>query len=113
MKHEFIFLGKTKDTFILDFYRGQIELLKYTYNKRYRQTIVLLRYDSMGRHTNPDGVNFDGPHVHIYKEGFDDKFAYPTEHIGINLTDDIDIVLNKFLYYCNIKRLPSIEKTIF
>ncbi|TSA27051.1 MAG: hypothetical protein D4R67_06730, partial [Bacteroidetes bacterium] len=104
---------KTKDTFILDFYRGSFELLKYTYNKRYRQIIILLRYDAKGRHANPDGENFDGPHVHIYKEGFDDKFAYPASDIGIEESDDMETVLVKFLRYCNVKSIPSIQTTMF
>jgi hypothetical protein len=104
---------KTKDTFILDFYRGSFELSKYIYNKRYRQTIILLRYDAKGRHTNPDGATFDGPHVHIYKEGFDDKFAYPVTDIGIDETDGMEAVLGKFLTYCNVKSIPSIQTTMF
>lgn len=104
---------KTKDTFILDFYRGRFELSKYTYNKRYRQTIILLRYDAEGRHTNPDGVTFDGSHVHIYKEEFDDKFAYPVTDIGIDETDGMEAVLKKFLTYCNVKSIPSIQTTMF
>lgn len=104
---------KTKDTFILDFYRGSFELSKYTYNKRYRQTIILLRYDAKGRHTNPDGITFDGPHVHIYKEGFDDKFAYPVTDIGIDKMDEMEAILEKFLTYCNVKSIPSIQTTMF
>ena len=104
---------KTKETFILDFYRGSFELLKYTYNKRYRQTIILLRYDAKGRHTNPDGVTFDGPHVHIYKKGFDDKFAYPVTDIGIDEIDGMEVVLKKFLTHCNVKSIPFIQTIMF
>ena len=67
---------KTKEIFLLDFYKGSIELSKYTYNKRYHQTIILLRYDNWGRHTNPDDVKFAGPHVHFYREGYNDKFCF-------------------------------------
>ena len=73
----------SKETFLLDFYRGSFELTKYTINKRYRQTIILLRYDSKGRHTNPDGELFDGPHVHFYREGFNDKFAFPISDLDV------------------------------
>lgn len=27
------------------------------------------------RHTNPDGERFDGPHFHLYREGYDAEFA--------------------------------------
>ncbi len=107
--------NSTKDFFTLDFYRGSIEIRKYTYNKRFRNAIVLLRYDAMGRHTNPpeaDGVSFDGPHVHIYREGFDDKWAFPVSKIGLNGTDSIDEVLTGLLNYCNIEA-PTIKLSLF
>jgi hypothetical protein len=97
------------DTFLLDFYRGSIELIKYTYNKRYRQTIILLRYDNAGRHTNPDGQEFNGPHVHLYCEGYNDKFAFSVTQISINASDKLETVLRKILYFCNVKRIPIIE----
>ena len=64
----------SKETLNLDFYRGSIELMKYTVNKRYRQTIIILRYDNGGRHTNPDGIPFRSPNVHLYFEGYIEKF---------------------------------------
>ena len=105
---------KSKDIFLLDFHRGTIEISKYTYNKRFRQTIIMLRYDAKGRHTNPppDEKTFDGPHVHIYKEGYDDKFAYPISEIGVNENDSMEGVLVKFLNFCNVKNLPATQITI-
>jgi len=102
-----------KETFLLDFYRGSFELTRYTYNKRYRQSIILMRYDSKGRHTNPDGETFDGPHIHFYKEGFNDKFAYPISEIGGTETDSMEEVLKKFLNYCKVIKYPSIEISMF
>lgn len=103
----------TRDQFLLDFYRGSFELSQYTINKRYRQTIILLRYDSGKRHTNPDGVLFEGPHVHLYREGYDDKFAFPVSQIGVTSSEDIATVLNKVLEYCNIRNVPVIEAPLF
>lgn len=102
-----------QDIFLLDFYRGSLELSKYTINNRYRQTIILMRYDNGGRHTNPDGISFEGPHVHLYREGFNDKFAFPVSEVGIITTDTIETVFNKIMHFCNIKRLPGIEITLF
>jgi len=99
-----------KEMFILDYYRGKIEI-KYTYNKRYRKSTVILRFDSFGRHTNP-GPNFekfDGPHVHIFKEGYDDKFAYPIEVLNITPTENDQEVLEKICTYFNITARPSIQ----
>ena len=30
-------------------------------------------------HTNPDDQIIGGTHLHIYKEGFDDRWAYPID----------------------------------
>lgn len=102
-----------KETFLLDFYRGSFELSKYTINKRYRQTVIMLRYDNGGRHTNPDGVLFEGKHVHLYKEGYNDKFAFPASEIGVVDTDTIETVFNKIMQFCNVKKIPTIEVPMF
>lgn len=104
---------ESKEIFLLDFYRGNIELSKYTINKRYRQSIVLLRYDNGGRHTNPDGESFVGRHVHLYREGFNDKFAFPVSEINVLETDPVETVFNKIMYFCNIKKYPNIEVPMF
>lgn len=102
-----------KQIFLLDYRRGSIELSKFTYNKRYHSNIVLSRYDSEGRHTNPDGEMFDGPHVHIYKEGYEDKFAYPISALGISEENACSMgeVLKALTNYFNIQNLPEIQNT--
>lgn len=110
---------RTSDVFLLDFrYNSQI-VLKYTFNKRHRTSIVLLRYDSHGRHTNPigpnlgyDGHTFNGPHVHIYKEGFDTRYALPVE--ALNLVEGGHSIYDAFsaiCRHCNIKN-PPVQMTI-
>ena len=103
----------TKEIFLLDFYRGSFELSKYTVNKRYRQTVILLRYDNGGRHTNPDGVLFEGAHVHLYREGFNDKFAFPVSEIGVDNSGSMDTVFTKIMHFCNVKKFPTIEVSMF
>ena len=104
---------QSREAFILDFYRGSFELRKYTTNKRYRQTIIFLRYDSMGRHTNPDGTTFDGPHVHLYREGFNDRFAFPVTEIGVDSSLAMEEVFQKILSYSNVIQVPQIHLSIF
>jgi hypothetical protein len=106
---------ESTDTFILNYRRGTINFEKYTFNNR-NPVIVLLRFDSLGRHTNPDsdGRSFSGPHVHIYREGFGDKIAFPVSEIGLSETDlKGEDVLPIFLRYCNVLNLPSIQTTLF
>ena len=105
--------ASTHEFFLLDFYRGSFELSKYTVNKRYRQTIILLRYDSGGRHTNPDGLMMEGAHVHLYREGYNDRFAFPVSEISIDPTDEMDTVFRKILHFCNVTKFPVIEVLMF
>jgi hypothetical protein len=103
---------KSKDAcenFMLDISRGRIELQKYTFQNRAKKTVVLVRLDLGGApHRNPDGVEIPCPHVHLYREGYDDKWAYPlpeefSDHANIGNT------LEEFLQYCNIIKKPNIQ----
>ncbi len=103
----------TKEVFLLDFYRGSFEISKYTINQRYRQTVILLRYDNGGRHTNPDQVLLEGAHIHLYREGYNDKFAFPVSEIGVEKSDTMETVFKKILHFCNVKNFPTIEISMF
>jgi len=100
------------EQFILDCYRGSFEVKKFTYNKRYRQSIVIARLDSMGRHTNPDDSVVVGPHVHLYTEGFGDKFAYPISSINLSDPFTIEEGLLSLLTYFNVTNIPSIQTAV-
>lgn len=99
--------------FLLDFHRGSIRLEKFSINHRYRTNIVLLRYCSSNRHTNPDGTTFDGPHVHIYQEGYDDKIASPIKEIGLqNNNPTLEEVMLKIFEFASITDYPSIQSSL-
>lgn len=104
---------ETRDTFILDYHFGTICFENFTYNKRYRSSIILLRYDSSGRHTNPNGDRFEGAHVHIHHEEAGDKIAYPVTEIGVEAenTEKSHVLLN-LLTYCNVRNLPEIQTVL-
>jgi len=104
---------ESQDAFLVDYSRGKIQLLKFTLNKRFRQTICLLRLDTIGRHTNPDGTLFDGPHIHIYRDGYDDKFAFPIETVGIKDPTNICNTIKEFLEFCNIRNIPPIQNSTY
>jgi hypothetical protein len=104
----------TKDIFQLDYRRGKIEIRKYSFNKRARTSVIMVRYCSLKRHTNPDGTIFDGPHVHIYQEGFGDKIALKVEDV-LNINPDAaskEDVLVALMDYCNVKDLPVIQMVL-
>ena len=67
-----------RERFMLDISRGQINLLRGKYQNRARQMVILVRLDFGGTpHRNPDGEEIASPHLHIYREGFGDKWAIP------------------------------------
>lgn len=67
-----------KESFILDIGRGTIEHARAKYQMRGRGESILARLDLHGApHRNPDGESVECPHIHIYREGYADKWAYP------------------------------------
>ena len=104
---------ESQDSFLIDYNRGKIQLLKFTLNKRFHQTICLIRLDTDGRHTNPDGVVISGPHLHLYRDGYDDKFAFPVENAGIKDPTNMGNSIREFLEFCNIRNIPPIQKSTY
>ena len=103
-----------RENFILDVSRGKIDLLKGTYQNRARQVTVLVRLDFGGRpHRNPDGQEVSSPHLHIYQEGYGDKWATSVPDESFPDTSDLWRLLEDFMRFCNIKEPPSIQRGLF
>lgn len=103
-----------KESFMLDVTRGNIDLLKATYQNRVRHTVILLRLDLNGPpHRNPDDVEIPCPHLHIYREGFGDKWAFPIPNNRFTDIADLWQTLLDFMVYCNITQPPLIRKGLF
>ena len=67
-----------REEFLLDIRRARIDLAKGTYQNRGREVVILARLDFGGApHRNPDGEEIGSPHIHLYREGFGDKWAFP------------------------------------
>ncbi|AKS37381.1 hypothetical protein NP92_02665 [Anoxybacillus gonensis] len=99
------------EKFIIDINRkGSIKITKCTYQTRYKKNIPLIRIDIDGQpHTNPDGTEIPCPHIHIYREGFGDKWAFPLEeHIATN-PQDLLMVLMDFLRYNRIENISEFD----
>jgi hypothetical protein len=102
-----------KETFLLDIRRGRIDLKKATFQNRARKTIVLVRLDLNGApHRNPDGEEIASPHLHVYREGYGDKWAGPLPADVFSDSSDQWTVLADFMRYCNITEPPDIQKGI-
>jgi hypothetical protein len=103
-----------REQFLLDLRRGRIDLAKGTYQNRGRQVVVLVRLDfGGGPHRNPDGEEVASPHLHVYREGFADKWAMPAPvDQFVNLLDAWR-TLEDFMRFCNIVEPPIIRRGLF
>jgi hypothetical protein len=45
----------------------------------------------------------------MYREGYADKYAFPAADMGINISDDIQVIFRKVLQLCNIQNTPTIN----
>lgn len=103
-----------REQFLLDLSRGRIDLLKVKMQSRGRQVIVLIRLDLGGPpHRNPDGEEIPAPHMHVYREGYSDKWAIPVPTGSVRVNGDLWATLEDFLRYCNITLPPNIERGLF
>jgi hypothetical protein len=102
-----------KENFLLDVWRsGSIEL-KGRYQNRARSVIALARLDFGGPpHRNPDDSEISSPHIHLYREGFGDKWAYPLPAEHFTNIDDLWTTLHDFMTFCNVTQLPNILRGV-
>ena len=108
-----LFSQNKQEEFLLDISRSRVDISKTTYQNRARKTIILLRLDiGSAPHKNPDGEEIHSPHLHIYKEGYGDKFAYPLPAEFISCKKAFDY-LEVFMDYCNIVSKPNIDLGLF
>jgi hypothetical protein len=103
-----------REEFLLNIYRGRIDLSKGTYQTRARQVIVLVRLDFGGApHRNPDHVEVPCPHLHLYREGYGHKWAI---HLPINFFSNIGDpwqTFQDFMEFCNVVDPPVIVRGLF
>ena len=103
-----------REQFLLDISRSRIDLLKGKYQNRARQVVVLVRLDFGGApHRNPDDREIPCPHLHIYREGFGDKWAISASADQFGNISDLWRTLEDFMRFCNITQPPHIERGLF
>src|ERR1022692_891451 len=99
-----------RESFMLDVTRAQIRLTKATYQNRARAAIILMRLDLDGPpHRNPDGEEIPCPHLHIYREGFGDKWAILAPVDRYTNTLVLFSTFEAFMQHCNITDPPKIQ----
>ncbi len=103
-----------REEFHLDLHRARINLTKGTYQNRSRQVVVLVRLDFGGApHRNPDGEEIGSPHLHLYREGFGDKWAFPVPSDRFSDMGNSWQMLQDFMQFCNIVEPPIIRRGLF
>lgn len=103
-----------RESFLLDLRRSRIDLAKGTYQNRARQVVVLARLDFGGApHRNPDGQKIGTPHLHVYREGYGDRWADPVPSDRFTNLDDPWRTLEDFMRFCNVVEPPVIVRGLF
>lgn len=103
---EFEVQGDTKqDLFTIKIFRSKIRHNKYTLGARIKKDSIILlelHVNPSNPHSNPNGEKIIGSHWHIYREGYDRKFAFPAADI-----QDDNFVENTLLFF---EKFNLIEK---
>ena len=103
-----------REQFLLDLSRGRIDLLKVKMQNRGRVVVVLVRLDLGGApHRNPDDEEIPAPHLHVYREGYGDKWAIRVPADRFTATTNHWTTLQEFMRFCNITQPPLIVKGLF
>jgi uncharacterized protein DUF6978 len=111
-----------REEFILTIERGRRKTIRLKFQTRAKTVIVLARLDiDGGPHRNPPGQPYRpgellaSPHLHLYREGYDDRVAYLLNELpggfAFSLTDDL-IALTEFLEFSAVDPIPPIQRRI-
>jgi hypothetical protein len=100
-----------REKFLLDLNSNRIKLSKMTYMTRARVAVPLVRLDIDGPpHTNPDRTFVPCPHLHIYREGYDMRWATPVDVNVFTAVGDFWQTLAEFQAYCHITVPPQMAR---
>ena len=103
-----------RESFRMDLRRARIDIAKSTFQNRARQVVILARLDLGGRpHRNPDGEVIESPHLHLYREGYGDKWAFAVPGDLFSDPDNSWKTLKDFMRFCNIINPPIIQRDLF
>src|SRR5271155_4626295 len=110
-----------REEFILTIERGRRKNIRLKFQTRARKVIVLARLDLNGSpHRNPGaqpyrpGELLTASHLHLYREGFDDRVAYLVHEVpgfAFSVSDD-ESALAQFLKFSAVDPIPSIQRGI-
>jgi len=95
---------RAEERFYLNIRQTAIEFGIFSSVTRFfSQPLVRICIDKDMKHENPNGEIIEGSHIHLYREGFRDRFATPLLKYGFDDSAGIIYCLGKFLEICNIE----------
>jgi hypothetical protein len=116
-----LFSDDRREEFILTIERGRRKSIRLKFQTRARKIVVLARLDLNGSpHRNPvaqpyrPGELLTASHLHLYREGFDDRVAYLLNEVPgflFSFSDD-ETSLAEFLTFSTIDPIPFIQRGI-
>lgn len=99
-----------REEFSLDLYHGRIALTKQSVQNRTRRTVILVRLCVQGSvHRNPDDEAVPATHLHLFREGFADKWACPVPDHAFRDTNNLMQTVKDFMCYCQVVDPPLIQ----
>lgn len=99
-----------RENFLLDISRGRRKELRVKLQTRARTKVRLVRLDIGGRpHRNDDGTVVQPPHLHLYREGFHDRWATAPPANSFSDLGDLQVTLDDFMRFCSIVEPPDIR----
>lgn len=111
-----------REEFLLNVERGNRNRLRLKYQTRARKVVILARLEINGpRHRNPPGQPYrpgewlGGNHMHLFREGFDDRIAYFLNDVpGWDVDSGSDGIgaLEAFFRFCAIEQWPPIQMAV-
>lgn len=102
------------ERFVLDLGRGRRKATKLKYQTRGRVHLVLARLDVDGApHTNPDGNTMGGTHLHLFREGWDDRWAVAVDPGDFSDLSEQSQALGDFCRFCRVIDIPMMQTGMF
>ena len=111
-----------REEFALNVERRGRTRARLKYQTRARRIVVLARLELTGRrHRNPPEAPYKGgewiseTHLHLYREGFDDRIAYELADVEFWANRDMSnglTAFEHFLQFCGVESWPPIQTSI-
>lgn len=103
-----------RERFRLTVGRGYVKIEQISFQTMAHGVVVLVRVDIEGPpHRNPDNEIVPTPHMHLYREGYGDRWAVPLCLSRFSNVSCQVSTLFDFMEYCGVEELPSIQTGLF